>query len=86
LENSHGRARSSNTTPRRKEGSHAKTLREISCQDAKVKRLKTDNYCVIYLACLEEDRIAKEVVDAAIKLHKQFGPKVAKRRILKGDS
>jgi GxxExxY protein len=25
---------------------------------------------------LEEDRIAKEVVDAAIKLHKQFGPGV----------
>jgi GxxExxY protein len=25
---------------------------------------------------LEEDRIAKEVVDAAVKLHKQFGPGV----------
>jgi len=25
---------------------------------------------------LEEDRISKEVVDAAIKLHKQFGPEV----------
>ena len=28
------------------------------------------------LSALEEDRIAKEVVDAAIKLHKQFGPGV----------
>ena len=31
--------------------------------------------CYIYCVC-EEDRIAKEVVDAAVKLHKHFGPGV----------
>jgi hypothetical protein len=31
---------------------------------------------VIYIACAKKDRIAKEVVDAAVKLHRHFGPGV----------
>ena len=36
----------------------------------------THKYYVISLCMCEEDRIAKEVVDAAVKLHKHFGPGV----------